>query len=100
LWDRISITTSGPYGFSLSWHIGDQPTCVAAMRNRTTYACMSKHAECVDSAYYDCSKDVKCIDGGITSRSGYNCICNDGYTGNPYIPHGCSNNDKGNIFFS
>jgi hypothetical protein len=57
---------------------------------------MSKHAECVDSAYYDCSKDVKCIDGGITSRSGYNCICNDGYTGNPYIPDGCSR-DKGNF---
>uniref|UniRef100_A0ACD5WQE3 Uncharacterized protein n=1 Tax=Avena sativa TaxID=4498 RepID=A0ACD5WQE3_AVESA len=95
LWDRITITTDGSYGFSLLWHIGDQPTCVAAVQNRTTYACMSKLSECVDSTFYgDCSNDVSCINGGITSRSGYYCICNDGYTGNPYIPDGCSS-DKG-----
>jgi hypothetical protein len=80
LWDRISITTDGPQ--LLSWNIYDQPTCVAAVRNRATYACISKHTECVDE--------------GTPSRSGYRCICSDGYTGNPYIPDGCSR-DKGDL---
>ncbi|VAH86264.1 unnamed protein product [Triticum turgidum subsp. durum] len=94
LWDRISITTDGYYGFSLRWNIRDQPTCVAAMRNWTTYACMSRHTECIDSATYECSGDATCIDGGMASTNGYNCICDIGYTGNPYILDGCSN-DKG-----
>uniref|UniRef100_A0ACD5WL36 Uncharacterized protein n=1 Tax=Avena sativa TaxID=4498 RepID=A0ACD5WL36_AVESA len=95
LWkDRISIATDGPLAFALSWDIHDQPTCVAALQNRTTYACVSKHAECVDSRTYDCIGNVNCIDGGMRSRNGYNCICGIGYAGNPYILDGCSN-DKG-----
>ncbi|VAH86270.1 unnamed protein product [Triticum turgidum subsp. durum] len=61
------------------------------MRNRSTYACVSKHTKCRDSS---CSKDVKCVDGGMPSRDGYECNCINGYPGNPYIPDGCSN-DKG-----
>ncbi|KAM0906188.1 hypothetical protein ACQ4PT_016881 [Festuca glaucescens] len=75
LWDKISITTDG---LKLSWDIGNQSACVA---------CISDHAEC--------GYNYAAGDPYMTSRNGYNCFCNDGYTGNPYIPHGCSNNDKG-----
>ncbi|KAI5001288.1 hypothetical protein ZWY2020_025938 [Hordeum vulgare] len=93
LWDRISITDSG--GASVRWNIVDQPNCAATVRNRTSYACISKHAECVDSTFMDCSMGRdECIDLGMTSNNGYNCICSAGYTGNPFIPDGCTN-DKG-----
>ncbi|XP_048532169.1 wall-associated receptor kinase 5-like [Triticum urartu] len=77
LWDKISITADG--GLMLSWDIGNQPTdCVA---------CVSDHSEC-RGYNYDTT--------GMTSRNGYswNCMCNEGYTDNPYIPHGFSSNSK------
>lgn len=61
----------------ISWSIVDQPNCVAAMRDRTAYACVSKNSDCYDTG------------------EGYACICNDdGYARNPFTPDGCSN-DKG-----
>ncbi|XBI69126.1 hypothetical protein VPH35_048238 [Triticum aestivum] len=93
LWDRISITDSG--GATVHWNMVDQPNCAGTVRNRTAYACISEHAECVDSTFFDCplTRD-ECIDFGMTSSNGYNCICGAGYTGNPFIQDGCSN-DKG-----
>ncbi|KAF7068293.1 hypothetical protein CFC21_074067 [Triticum aestivum] len=73
LWDKISITTDR---FRLSWDIGNQSACVA---------CKSEHAGCGYNYYT----------GFISSPSGYRCFCHDGYTGNPYISHGCSSNNKG-----
>ncbi|XBI33366.1 hypothetical protein VPH35_056703 [Triticum aestivum] len=69
LWDRISITDDG--GVMILWQIVDQPNCVAAMRDRTAYACVSKHSDCYDV-------------------EGYICVCNPGYSGNPFIKEGCS----------
>lgn len=74
LWDRISITDDE--GVMIVWNIVDQPNCAAAVRNRKTYACISKHSKCYD--YGD----------------GYICMCSSGYAGNPFIQDGCSN-DKG-----
>jgi hypothetical protein len=35
----------------------------------------------------------------MTSENGYNCVCDIGYAGNPYILDGCLN-DKGNMLSS
>ncbi|KAM3278948.1 hypothetical protein ACQJBY_046319 [Aegilops geniculata] len=76
LWDKISINTDY---LKLSWDIGDQP-------NTACVACLGDHVEC-EGHMHDT------LD--MTSRYRYNCVCHDGYTGNPYIPHGCSSNGKG-----
>ncbi|KAF7026430.1 hypothetical protein CFC21_038535 [Triticum aestivum] len=76
LWDRISISGSGSM---IVWRIVDQPNCVVAVRNRASYACMDKQSNCWDT------------DMG---SSGYNCFCNSGYSGNPFVQDGCSS-DKG-----
>ncbi|XP_037410653.1 wall-associated receptor kinase 1-like [Triticum dicoccoides] len=92
LWDRISITSDGPTGFLLLWQIVDQSTCVAAKQNRTDYACISEQSKCMD--YTNSSGDAKDA-SYIVGSDCYSCMCRSGYSGNPYIPHGCSNDDKG-----
>ncbi|XP_037410652.1 wall-associated receptor kinase 4-like [Triticum dicoccoides] len=91
LWDRISITSDRMSGFELLWQIVDQSNCVAAKQNMTSYACSDKYAECIDDSRFNCkAKDAECID----RSHGYSCNCRTGYTGNPYIKDGCSN-DRG-----
>ncbi|XP_052152558.1 uncharacterized protein LOC127770801 [Oryza glaberrima] len=52
--------------------IADQPDCASARKNQTSYACVSNKSICRDS------------------ENGYNCVCRNGYIGNPYILDGCS----------
>uniref|UniRef100_A0ACD5W6D2 Uncharacterized protein n=1 Tax=Avena sativa TaxID=4498 RepID=A0ACD5W6D2_AVESA len=75
LWDKITITTDG---LQLSWDIGNSSACAD---------CIGGHTDCM--CHYDEG------DPYMRSVNGCNCFCKDGYTGNPFIPHGCSNNDKG-----
>ncbi|VAH70089.1 unnamed protein product [Triticum turgidum subsp. durum] len=76
LWDKIRVSA---HVLQLTWKIQDQPTCAA---------CVSEHAECNHNDPLD-------VYGAPTITSGYYCTCHFGYSGNPYILHGCSSNDKG-----
>ncbi|CAL4989505.1 unnamed protein product [Urochloa decumbens] len=77
--DRITVANNGPA--MLVWNIVDQPNCPTAKKNRAKYACISNHSNCYDN--------------GLTSSVvGYLCECEMGFTGNPYVLDGCTN-DKG-----
>lgn len=67
---KFNETYNGQQPVVLDWAIG-KVGCKEA--NKTSYACRSKHSECVDS-----------ING-----PGYLCNCTLGYHGNPYITDGC-----------
>lgn len=68
---KFNETYNGQQPVVLDWAIGNVGCNVA---NKTSsYACRSKHSECVDS-----------ING-----PGYLCNCTLGYHGNPYITDGC-----------
>ncbi|WVZ88933.1 hypothetical protein U9M48_035400 [Paspalum notatum var. saurae] len=77
-WDTINITTNWA---DVIWDIGDQPTCARAKENSTSYACVSNNSQCFDDIY---------------SNIGYNCYCNSGYVGDPYVHDGCKR-DEGYI---
>ncbi|CAM0145892.1 unnamed protein product [Urochloa decumbens] len=74
--DRITVANNGPA--MLVWNIVDQPNCPTAKKNRAKYACISNHSNCYDN--------------GLTSSVvGYLCECEMGFTGNPYVLDGCTN---------
>ncbi|KAB8095218.1 hypothetical protein EE612_023055, partial [Oryza sativa] len=64
-------------GVRLGWAIVDHSTCAEAKRDKSSYACASKHSQCDDNLSF------------TASRAGYLCKCTDGYQGNPYAPNGC-----------
>ncbi|URD72280.1 hypothetical protein MUK42_09129 [Musa troglodytarum] len=61
----------------VDWAIGNE-TCEVAQRDKTSYACISEHSECLNSS----------------NGPGYLCNCSSGYHGNPYVAHGCQDIDE------
>uniref|UniRef100_K3YE94 Protein kinase domain-containing protein n=1 Tax=Setaria italica TaxID=4555 RepID=K3YE94_SETIT len=58
----------------LDWAISDAPSCAAARRDPTAYACRSAQSVCLESS----------------NGPGYTCNCTGGYEGNPYVTNGCT----------
>ncbi|KAF0932682.1 hypothetical protein E2562_011979, partial [Oryza meyeriana var. granulata] len=72
--DEFYTRNNGRVPVVLNFAAGNEMCKDARKRRRdTTYACLSDHSVCVDT-----------LDG-----PGYVCNCSRGYTGNPYLPHGC-----------
>jgi hypothetical protein len=72
---------------TINWNIVDQPNCTTAKEDRIRYACISNHSRCGD-AYDSYAR---------SGHAGYSCVCDLGYTGNPYVLDGCTY-DKGTSF--
>uniref|UniRef100_A0ACD5XVD3 Uncharacterized protein n=1 Tax=Avena sativa TaxID=4498 RepID=A0ACD5XVD3_AVESA len=72
-------TYKGEVPVVLNWRIQPQ-TCEIAQTNMSSYACISRDSECVNTT------------GG--NMAGYRCNCSHGYEGNPYIMNGCQDIDE------
>ena len=64
------------------WVTGNQ-SCDEAVKNRSSYACISKNSQCVNSP----------------NATGYLCNCTDGFKGNPYLEDGCQGHQLSRIHF-
>ncbi|GJN34021.1 hypothetical protein PR202_gb22652 [Eleusine coracana subsp. coracana] len=67
----------------LDWAIRNAANCSAAKSNTTDYACRSTNSRCVDS----------------TNGPGYQCECEVGFEGNPFLDHGCGGVSVGVFLF-
>ncbi|KAM3278791.1 hypothetical protein ACQJBY_046215 [Aegilops geniculata] len=70
-------TYKGKTPVVLDWHVGPW-SCDEAKRNMSSYACVGRNNECVNSP----------------NQPGYRCKCSAGYRGNPYINGGCTDIDE------
>ncbi|XP_066330915.1 wall-associated receptor kinase 5-like isoform X1 [Miscanthus floridulus] len=64
----------------IKWAIANI-TCLKAMLNTSTYACISDNSFCIE------------VMRGKT-RDGYRCKCSDGFQGNPYLKNSCTDIDE------
>ncbi|KAJ4916311.1 Wall-associated receptor kinase 2 [Raphanus sativus] len=69
--DLLNLRNVTEFPVVLDWSIGNQ-TCKEAGNTSI------------------CGQNSVCLDS--TTRTGYNCKCNDGYDGNPYLAEGCLGN--------
>ncbi|CAL9073629.1 unnamed protein product [Musa textilis] len=74
---QFRYNNDGTAPLVVDWAIGNE-TCEVAQRNKTSYACISEHSECLNSS----------------NGPGYLCNCSRGYHGNPYVAHGCQDIDE------
>ncbi|URD73284.1 hypothetical protein MUK42_37448 [Musa troglodytarum] len=69
---QFRYNNDGTAPLVVDWAIGNE-TCEVAQRNKTSYACISEHSECLNSS----------------NGPGYLCNCSRGYHGNSYVAQGC-----------
>ncbi|KAL6650781.1 hypothetical protein ACP70R_009706 [Stipagrostis hirtigluma subsp. patula] len=70
--DKLTAKFKGGVPAMLDWVAGKE-SCDEAVKNRTSYACISENSQCINSP----------------NATGYLCRCRDGFAGNPYLADGC-----------
>ncbi|KAI9123116.1 hypothetical protein K1719_006005 [Acacia pycnantha] len=69
--DLLDLSNRTQFPVVLDWAVGDQ-TCAKAQRNESSYACKN---------------NTRCLDSSSLTGIGYQCFCEDGFKGNPYLSH-------------
>ncbi|KAI9123046.1 hypothetical protein K1719_005935 [Acacia pycnantha] len=69
--DLLDLSNRTQFPVVLDWAVGDQ-TCAKAQRNESSYTCKN---------------NTRCLDSSSLTGIGYQCFCEDGFKGNPYLSH-------------